>query len=73
MKKTSLDKLGYTLLVIGALNWGLIGFFEYSLVDEIFNSGLASAIYALVGLAGLHGVYTISTMMSAEGKKSGSA
>ncbi|MFL5348451.1 MAG: DUF378 domain-containing protein [Hyalangium sp.] len=46
--------------IIGALNWGLIGFFNWNLVDAIFGGGareqtsaLARLIYALVGLAGL--------------------
>ena len=46
--------------IIGALNWGLIGFFNWNLVDAIFGggaqeitSGLSRFIYALVGLAGL--------------------
>ena len=42
------------------MNWGLIGFFNFNLVDAIFGggsaeetSGLSRVIYALVGLAGL--------------------
>lgn len=45
---------------IGALNWGLIGFFNFNLVDAIFGGGTAEetsrasrVVYALVGLAGL--------------------
>lgn len=48
------------LAIIGALNWGLVGFFNFDLVRAIFGndartdaSGLARVIYALVGLAGL--------------------
>ncbi|WP_255637075.1 DUF378 domain-containing protein [Hyalangium versicolor] len=46
--------------IIGAVNWGLIGFFNWNLVDAIFGGGareqtsaLARLIYALVGLAGV--------------------
>ncbi|WP_263451262.1 DUF378 domain-containing protein [Hyalangium gracile] len=46
--------------IIGAVNWGLIGFFNWNLVDAILGGGareqtsaLARLIYALVGLAGL--------------------
>jgi uncharacterized membrane protein YuzA (DUF378 family) len=46
--------------IIGALNWGLIGFFNWNLVDAIFGGGAheqtsaaSRVIYALVGLAGL--------------------
>lgn len=48
------------LTIIGALNWGLIGFFNFNLVDAIFGggareetTGLSRVIYALVGLAAL--------------------
>lgn len=48
------------LAIIGALNWGLVGFFDWDLVRALFGrdsstdaSGLARVIYALVGLAGL--------------------
>ncbi len=45
------------LVVIGALNWGLWGFFQYDLVADIFggpSTGWARFIYALVGLAGIY-------------------
>jgi hypothetical protein len=48
------------LTIIGALNWGLVGFFDWDLVRALFGgesrtaaSGLARIVYALVGLAGL--------------------
>jgi uncharacterized membrane protein YuzA (DUF378 family) len=48
------------LAIIGALNWGLVGFFNWYLVRAVFGhdaatdaSGLARIVYALVGLAGL--------------------
>ncbi len=46
------------LMVIGSLNWGLIGFFDYNLVAQILGdmSVGARVIYALVGLAGLYGI-----------------
>lgn len=44
------------LIVIGGLNWGLVGFFDYNLVDSLFGVGsaLARIIYALVGLSALY-------------------
>jgi hypothetical protein len=52
------------LAIIGALNWGLIGFFEWNLVDAIFTGeGSLDAtlgervVYALVGLAGLAALF----------------
>jgi uncharacterized membrane protein YuzA (DUF378 family) len=47
------------LIIVGALNWGLWGFFQYGLVADIFGgnaTGWARFIYALVGLAGLYGI-----------------
>lgn len=44
------------LVIIGALNWGLVGFFKFDLVAAIFGGSAAPisrVIYALVGLAGL--------------------
>ncbi len=52
-----LDWVSLTLVIIGALNWGLIGFFDFNLVTSIFNGSLsfiARIIFALVGLAGLY-------------------
>lgn len=47
--------LGLILLLIGGLNWGLVGFFDYNLVDGLFGVGSAMSrtIYALVGLTAL--------------------
>jgi len=56
---TGWDKLALTLVLIGALNWGLIGFFKYDLVASLFGGQLAlwsRIIYALVGIAALWGV-----------------
>ncbi|MFZ5974388.1 MAG: DUF378 domain-containing protein [Bacillota bacterium] len=50
------EKIALTLVIIGALNWGLIGFFNYDLVAAIFGGAItagARVVYALVGLAGL--------------------
>jgi uncharacterized membrane protein YuzA (DUF378 family) len=44
------------LVIIGGLNWGLVGFFDWNLVDAIFGEGsaLSRIIYAIVGLAALY-------------------
>lgn len=54
----TLDFTALTLVIIGALNWGLIGFFEFNLVDTLVGSidWLARTIYALVGVAGIYSV-----------------
>lgn len=50
-----LNCIALTLVIVGALNWLLIGLFEFNLVDAIFGelSLLSRIIYALVGLAGI--------------------
>ncbi|MBR2783204.1 MAG: DUF378 domain-containing protein [Firmicutes bacterium] len=53
---TGWDKFILALVIIGALNWGLIGFFRFDLVAALFGGQLAAlsrAVYALVGLAGI--------------------
>ena len=42
------------LVVVGALNWGLVGLFQFNLVASLFGTGaIASIVYVLVGLAGV--------------------
>jgi hypothetical protein len=49
-----MEPVWLALIVVGAINWGLIGLFDYNLVAEIFGSGtVVDVIYAIVGLAGL--------------------
>ncbi len=51
-----LDNIALTLTIIGAINWGLIGFFSFDLVAFIFGdmSWISRIIYALVGICGLY-------------------
>ncbi|MDO4452930.1 MAG: DUF378 domain-containing protein [Eubacteriales bacterium] len=51
-----LDYLALTLVIIGAINWGLIGFFQFDLVAFLFGSLslISRIIYAVVGIAGLY-------------------
>lgn len=51
-----MDVLSLVLVIIGAVNWGLVGFARFDLVAWIFGgqtAGFSRVIYALVGLAGL--------------------
>jgi len=59
MKTNWLDYTLLTFVIIGAINWGLIGFFRFDLVAFLFGnlSWLSRIVYALVGIGGL---YTIS-------------
>lgn len=59
MKK--LDILVWSLLAIGGLNWGLVGFFNFDLVAAIFGpmSIFSRIVYGLVGLAALYDIVAI--------------
>jgi len=52
----TLDYIALILVVIGAINWGLIGFFNFDLVKAIFGNMtiVSRIIYALVGVSGLY-------------------
>ena len=54
----TIDNIALILIIIGALNWGLIGLFKFNLVDTIFGtmSALSRIIYILVGVSGLWGI-----------------
>lgn len=62
----ALAKTLIIIAIIGALNWGLIGFFNFNLVDAIFGGGsveetsvASRVVYAIVGLAGLFALATL--------------
>ena len=50
-----IDKIALLLVIIGAVNWGLVGIFNFNLVDTIFGamSIISRIIYVLVGISGL--------------------
>jgi uncharacterized membrane protein YuzA (DUF378 family) len=55
-----LDGLALILVIVGALNWGLVGVADMDLVEMTVGSvsgTAATAVYALVGLAGLYTAY----------------
>lgn len=56
MDSRALDYTVLTIAIIGAINWGLIGFFSFDLVAFLFGnmSWLSRIIYAVVGLSGLY-------------------
>jgi uncharacterized membrane protein YuzA (DUF378 family) len=55
--------IAFVLVIIGALNWGLVGFFSFDLVKAIFGdmTTMSRVIYDLVGLSALYMV--VSAMM----------
>lgn len=56
MKMTPLGTVAFILVVIGALNWGLVGIFNFDLVTFLLGdmSAISRIVYALVGLSGLY-------------------
>ena len=53
-----IDKIALVLIIIGAINWGLIGLFRFDLVATLFGdmSFLSRIVYTLVGISGLWGI-----------------
>jgi hypothetical protein len=72
MNSKFLDYTLLTLVIIGAINWGLIGFFRFDLVAFLFGnmSWLSRIVYAFVGIGGLYllSVYGRIRSMDAAGK-----
>lgn len=60
----TLDLVVWILLMIGGLNWGLIGFFEFNLVSAIFGEMTVATriVYALVGIAALYDILAIKAI-----------
>ena len=56
MNTKFLDYTLLTLVIIGAVNWGLIGFVRFDIVEFLFGnmSWLSRIVYALVGIGGLY-------------------
>ncbi len=50
-----LQKVALVFTIIGAINWGLIGIFDFNLVAAIFGDGsiLSRVVYTIVGITGL--------------------
>lgn len=61
-KKGVLDWIALVLVIIGAINWGLVGLGGWDLVNIVLGSisWLAKTVYILVGLAGLYLIYFAS-------------
>ena len=51
----TLQKIALVFTIIGAIVWGLIGLFDFNLVDFIFGDGsiLSRIVYTIVGICGL--------------------
>jgi uncharacterized protein len=63
---TPLDWVSIILVVIGAINWGLVGLFQLDLVAAIFgpSSAISRIVYVLVAIAGVYLLVTVSTRLT---------
>ena len=68
----TVNAVALLLIIVGGLNWGLVGAFEYNLVDGLFGEGsaLARTVYVLVGLAA---VYKLVIWVARLSSKNGAA
>lgn len=58
----TLDLITGILVIVGALNWGLIGTAQFNLVAALFGqSALASTVYILVGIAAVYQAVRLAT------------
>ncbi len=66
----ALQKIALAFTIIGALNWGMIGLFDFNLVTAIFGvDGLfTKLIYVFVGLAGLVNIGLLVTPIKMKGE-----
>ncbi len=57
--RNPVDWLALILVIVGGLNWGLVGLFDFDLVAAIFGAGstLSRIVYILVALAALYMIY----------------
>lgn len=65
----TIKRIALALVIIGAINWGLIGLFRFDLVAGIFGgqgAALSRVIYTLVGISGLVSLAIYSDLMREE-------
>ncbi|SET38960.1 DUF378 domain-containing protein [[Clostridium] polysaccharolyticum] len=63
-----IDCITLILVIIGAINWGLIGFLDFNLVSVLFGemTWLSRVIYALVGISGLYALSFFGRLIAAD-------
>jgi uncharacterized protein len=66
----TIDYISLVLMIIGGINWGLVGLADFDLVAALFGemSGLSRVIYVLVGLASLYGIYMVVRWSAHQGR-----
>lgn len=65
---SAIDYIAMTLLIIGGLNWAMVGLFDVDMVATLFGPGtaLTRIVYVVVGLAALYSLYTMAKMASSK-------
>lgn len=65
-KLNVLDWIGLILVVIGGLNWGLVGVFKFDLVKAIFGDMtiISRIIYIVVGIAAIYTIFILVKLCS---------
>jgi uncharacterized protein len=61
----ALNVIALVLVIVGGLNWGLVGLFDFNLVATLFgvDSWLSNLVYILVGLAAVYSVVLLKPVM----------
>jgi uncharacterized membrane protein YuzA (DUF378 family) len=64
---SALDWAAMILMIVGGINWGLVGAFDVDLVTSLFGvqTPLTRLVYVVVGIAALYGVYLLTKMAQA--------
>lgn len=59
MRMSSVDWVAWVFVVLGAVNWGLVGVTNLNLVETVFGVGaLTQVVYILIGLGGLYMIWS---------------
>ena len=61
---SAVDYIAMALLIIGGLNWAMVGLFDVDVVATLFGPGSPASriVYVLVGIAALYSIYTAAKM-----------
>jgi len=61
---SAIDYIAMALLIIGGLNWAMVGLFDVDVVASLFGAGSPASrlVYVLVGIAALYSIYTAAKM-----------
>ncbi|RJO61401.1 DUF378 domain-containing protein [candidate division WS5 bacterium] len=68
MKMNWLDWVTGVLVIVGAINWGIVGLLDYNVVSAVLGDATVwtRGVYVLVGLSGLYMIYSLGTKSMAK-------